>query len=72
MGWFARSDYNVNGLKQGTSWLKGDDAWVVSDKDGNGTIDSGRELLGDEFYEKSSQISAYILMLILNLVYAMQ
>ncbi len=39
-------DHNADGLKTGTGWLKGDDAWVVMDRDGNGTIDSGRELFG--------------------------
>ena len=39
-------DHNADGVKTGTGWLKGDDAWVVMDRDGNGTIDTGRELFG--------------------------
>ncbi|MDL5034563.1 calcium-binding protein, partial [Pelomonas sp. APW6] len=39
-------DHNADGIKTGTGWLKGDDAWVVMDRNGNGTIDSGRELFG--------------------------
>jgi Ca2+-binding RTX toxin-like protein len=39
-------DHNADGIKTGTGWLKGDDAWLVLDRDGNGTIDSGRELFG--------------------------
>jgi hypothetical protein len=39
-------DHDANGVKTGTGWLKGDDAWLVMDRDGNGTIDSGRELFG--------------------------
>lgn len=39
-------DHNADGIKTGTGWLKGDDAWLVFDRDANGTIDSGRELFG--------------------------
>ena len=41
-------DHNADGVKTGTGWLNGDDAWLVLDRDGNGTIDSGRELFGVE------------------------
>jgi hypothetical protein len=39
-------DHNADGIKTGTGWLKGDDAFLVLDRNGNGTIDSGRELFG--------------------------
>jgi hypothetical protein len=39
-------DHNGDGIKTGTGWLTGDDAWLVLDRDGNGTIDSGKELFG--------------------------
>jgi hypothetical protein len=39
-------DHNADGIKTGTGWLSGDDAWLVLDRNGNGVIDSGRELFG--------------------------
>ena len=39
-------DHNADGIRTGTGWLRPDDAWLVLDRDGNGTIDSGRELFG--------------------------
>jgi Ca2+-binding RTX toxin-like protein len=39
-------DHNGDGIKTGTGWLKGDDAFLVLDRDGNGSIDTGRELFG--------------------------
>jgi hypothetical protein len=41
-------DHNASGVRQGTGWVKADDALVVLDRDGNGTIDSGRELFGNQ------------------------
>lgn len=39
-------DHNADGIKTGTGWVKGDDGWLALDIDGNGLIDSGRELFG--------------------------
>jgi trimeric autotransporter adhesin len=39
-------DHNADGIRTGTGWVKADDAWLVLDRDGNGSIDSGRELFG--------------------------
>ena len=39
-------DHNADGIRTGTGWVAPDDAWLVLDRDGNGSIDSGRELFG--------------------------
>ena len=41
-------DTNGDLIKSGTAWISADDGLVVRDINGNGTIDSGRELFGDE------------------------
>ena len=40
-------DYDADGIKTGTGWIGGGEGIVVLDLNGNGTIDSGRELFGD-------------------------
>jgi hypothetical protein len=40
-------DHDGDGAKHGTGWINADDAMLVLDRNGNGTIDSGRELFGD-------------------------
>jgi hypothetical protein len=39
-------DLDGDGVKTGTGWVKPDDAWLVRDLNGNGTIDTGAELFG--------------------------
>jgi Ca2+-binding RTX toxin-like protein len=39
-------DHNADGVRTGTGWVRPDDAWLALDRNGNGTIDSGRELFG--------------------------
>lgn len=39
-------DLDNDGIKTGTGWVKGDDGFLVLDRNGNGTIDNGGELFG--------------------------
>ena len=39
-------DHNADGIRTGTGWVTAHDAWLVLDRDGNGLIDTGRELFG--------------------------
>jgi hypothetical protein len=40
-------DHDGDGVKNATGWIKPDDGLLVLDLNGNGSIDSGRELFGD-------------------------
>ena len=40
-------DLDASGTAEKTGWIAPDDGLVVMDRDGNGTIDNGRELFGD-------------------------
>jgi hypothetical protein len=40
-------DHNGDGVKTATGWVGSDDGFLVLDRNGNGTIDSGTELFGD-------------------------
>ncbi len=48
-------DANADGIKNGTGWVSKDDGFLVWDKSGNGTIDTGRELFGDSFIKANGQ-----------------
>lgn len=40
-------DHTGSGIKTGTGWIAPDDGFLVLDRNGNGTIDNGTELFGD-------------------------
>ena len=40
-------DHDADGIKSATGWIKASDAFLVLDRNNNGTIDTGRELFGD-------------------------
>lgn len=50
-------DHNADGVRTGTGWVTGDDAWLVIDRNGNGSIDSGRELFGVDYLKANNQFA---------------
>ena len=50
-------DHNADGINTGTQWVKSDDGLLVRDLNGNGTIDSGRELFGDNTRLANGQLA---------------
>jgi Ca2+-binding RTX toxin-like protein len=51
-------DHNADSIKTGTQWVKSDDGMLVRDINGNGTIDSGQELFGDQTRLPNGQLAA--------------
>jgi hypothetical protein len=50
-------DHDGTGIKTASGWLKPDDAFLVLDRNGNGLIDSGRELFGDATVKSNGQLA---------------
>ncbi|MFH2046816.1 MAG: hypothetical protein ABIK92_16925, partial [Pseudomonadota bacterium] len=51
----AYFDHDVNGFSEQTGWAARDDGLLVRDINGNGTIDNGKELFGDQTILKNGQ-----------------
>ena len=52
-------DANGDNIKTGMAWAGADDGMLVWDRNGNGSIDSGRELFGDETLLANGQKAAH-------------
>jgi len=52
-------DHNADGAKTATGWIAPDDGLVVLDLNGNGQIDNGRELFGDNTLLPDGETAAH-------------
>jgi hypothetical protein len=55
----VKFDGNADGIKTTTGWVGKDDGMLVWDRNGNGQIDSGRELFGDQTVLANGQLAAH-------------
>ncbi|HSH96830.1 MAG: calcium-binding protein [Methylophilaceae bacterium] len=51
-------DIDADGVKTSTGWIAATDGLLVLDRNGNGTIDNGRELFGDATLKSNGQLAA--------------
>jgi hypothetical protein len=54
----AYFDHNADGFAEQTGWVGADDGLLVRDLNGNGTIDSGRELFGNQTLLNNGTLAA--------------
>lgn len=52
-------DHNNSGIRYGTGWINASDGWLALDRNGNGQIDSGRELFGDSTRKLNGNLAAH-------------
>ncbi|MDO9438628.1 calcium-binding protein [Hydrogenophaga sp.] len=52
-------DHDADGVKTGTGWADADDGFLVRDLNGNGVIDSGQELFGEDTVKRNGQRAAH-------------
>ena len=50
-------DHNADGIKTGTGWARPDDGFLVRDINGNGQIDTGRELFGVDTIKRNGGLA---------------
>ena len=50
-------DHNADGIKTGTGWARPDDGFLVRDLNGNGLIDTGRELFGVDTIKSNNTLA---------------
>ncbi len=51
-------DHDANGMQESTAWAGSDDGFLVRDLDGNGRIDTGREMFGTNTRLQNGQLAA--------------
>ncbi|MBR7059330.1 MAG: hypothetical protein IKI22_01825, partial [Neisseriaceae bacterium] len=56
-GWNGvQFDYNGDGIKSSTGWVKSDDGLLVWDRNGDGIINNGSEIFGEDMFPQKKSI----------------
>jgi Ca2+-binding RTX toxin-like protein len=50
-------DHNADGIRTGSGWVRPDDGLLVRDLNGNGVIDTGRELFGEDTVKSNGALA---------------